>query len=103
MGISLSFSLDVFRGKHAVTYDIPRRIAAAAAAAQHTPLINEDMIFNIFHLSVCLKKLYAIVMARIRTASSYVWPKRRHNDSSPQMDPWQMGCVFRRATPLSRI
>lgn len=43
MGISLSFSLDDFRGKHAITYDIPRRIAEAAA--QHTPRINEDMIF----------------------------------------------------------
>ena len=44
MGISPSFSLDLLWGKHAVTYDIPRRIAEAAA--QHTPLINEDMTFH---------------------------------------------------------
>jgi hypothetical protein len=33
MGISLFFSLDLFRGKHAITYDSPAHASAEEAAA----------------------------------------------------------------------
>jgi hypothetical protein len=42
MGISLFFSLDLLWGKHAITYDSPTHFQKQ----QHTPLINEVMIFK---------------------------------------------------------
>jgi hypothetical protein len=58
MGISLSFSLDLFRDKHAVTYD-SRRIAQAAAVAYTSNKRGHD--FQTSHPSMCLEKLYKML------------------------------------------
>ena len=58
MGISLSFSLDLFRDKHAVTYD-SRRIAEAAAVYTSNKRGHD---FQISYLSRCLEKVYKIIV-----------------------------------------